>query len=68
MLDFNNISKDDKNKFFDSAPDIWDRLKKSLAKELAEQLISELNNNVPSNCGKLVYEQVNEIPAIRRVA
>lgn len=67
MSDFSDISNDAKNKMLDSAPDIWDRLKKSLARQIAEQLINELKG-VPSNCGKLVMEQVNEIPGLRKVA
>lgn len=67
MCDFRNISNDDINKFLDSAPDIWIRLKKSLARQIAEQLINELNG-VPSNCGKLIFEQVNEILVARKVA
>lgn len=67
MCDFSNISNDDKNKLLDSAPDIWGKLKKSLAKQIAEQLINELNG-VPSNCGKLVIEQANEFSITRKVA
>lgn len=67
MSDFSGIYNDDINKMLDSAPDIWGRLKKSLARHIAEQLIDELNG-VPSNCGKLIFEQVNEIPAARKVA
>lgn len=67
MWDLSSISMEDKNKFLDSAPDIWGRLKNSISKKIAEQLIEELNG-VPSNCGKLVSEQVNEIPGIRKVA
>ncbi len=67
MCDFSNISDDDINKLLDSAPDICGRIKKSLARQIAEQLIYELNG-VPSNCGKLIFEQVNEIPVARKVA
>jgi hypothetical protein len=67
MSDFNDIFNDDINKMLDSTPDIWGRLKKSLARQVAEQLINELNG-VPSNCGKLILEQVNEIPVVRKVA
>ena len=67
MCPFSNISKDSKNNFLDSAPDIWDRLNKSLSRQIAEQLIYELNG-VPSNCGKLIFEQVNNIPVVRKVA
>lgn len=59
-----NIIKD---KMLNSAPDIWERIKKSAARHIAEQLINELND-VPSNCGKLIYEQANERPVIRKVA
>jgi hypothetical protein len=67
MSNFNDIFNDDINKMLDSTPDIWGRLKKSLARQVAEQLINELNG-VPSNCGKLILEQVNEIPVVRKVA
>jgi hypothetical protein len=67
MSDFYDIFNDDINKMLDSTPDIWGRLKKSLARQVAEQLINELNG-VPSNCGKLILEQVNEIPVVRKVA
>lgn len=67
MSNFSDIFKDDINKMLESTPDIWGRLKKSLATQIAEQLINELNG-VPSNCGKLIIEQVNEIPVARKVA
>lgn len=67
MSNFNHTFNDDINKMLDSAPDIWGGLKKSLARQIAEQLINELNG-VPSNCGKLILEQVNEIPVVRKVA
>jgi hypothetical protein len=67
MSNFNDIFNDDINKMLESTPDIWGRLKKSLARQIAEELINELNG-VPSNCGKLIFEQVNEIPVVRKVA
>jgi len=67
MNDFSDNFKADINKILNSTPDIWCRLKKSLARQIAEQLINELNG-VPSNCGKLIIEQVNEIPVARKVA
>lgn len=67
MSDFKDLFDDDINKMLDSTPDIWGRLKKSLARQIAEQLVNELNG-VPSNCGKLIIEQVNEISATRKVA
>ena len=67
MNDIKNLFDGIKDKMLDSVPNIWESLKKSAARKIAEQLIYELNH-VPSNCGKLIYEQVNEIPAVRRVA
>lgn len=67
MSDFRDIFNHDINKMLDSTPDIWGRLKKSLARQIAEELINELNG-VPSNCGKLIHEQVNQIPVVRKVA
>jgi hypothetical protein len=67
MNDMNMHSNIIKDKMLESAPDIWERLKKSAAKRIAEQLVNELNG-LPSNCGKLIYEQVNEIPVTRKVA
>lgn len=63
MSDFNI----EKEKLLNSAPDIWDRLRKSLAKQIAEELINELNG-VPSICGKIIIEQADEMPEVRRVA
>jgi hypothetical protein len=67
MDDLNRRCDRIKNKILDSAPDIWEKLKKSAARYIAEQLIKEING-VPSNCGKLIFEQVNEIPVVRKVA
>ncbi|NJD03640.1 MAG: hypothetical protein FIA99_13845 [Ruminiclostridium sp.] len=67
MDDMNRLCDSIKDKILDSAPDIWQRLKKSAAKRIVEQLIKELNG-VPSNCGKLICEQVNKIPVARKVA
>lgn len=67
MDDLNIYCNIIKEKVLESAPNIWEKLKKSAARQIAEQLINELNG-VPSNCGKLIYEQVNEIPVARKVA
>lgn len=67
MDDLNRLCNSIKDKILDSAPDIWERLKKSAAGYIAEQLMKEING-VPSNCGKLIFEQVNEIPVVRKVA
>lgn len=67
MDDLNRSCNIIKEKFHDSVPDIWERIKKSAARLIAEQLLDELKG-VPSRCGKLIYEQVNEIPVARRVA
>lgn len=56
-----------KDTILDTAPDIWQELKKSVARQIAEQLIAELDG-VPSNFGKLIQEQRNEVAMIRRVA
>lgn len=56
-----------KNTILDTAPDIWQELKKSVSRQIAEQLIAELDG-VPSNFGKLIQEQRNEVAMIRRVA
>lgn len=67
MTDFDKLCASIKNKMLDSAPDIFDKLKKAAAKKLAEQLINELNG-IPSNCGKLVFEQSINVPILRKVA
>lgn len=67
MADMSELCEGIKDRILDSTPDIWQRLKKSAARKVAEQLINELSG-VPSNCGKLVYEQVNEQPVTGRVA
>lgn len=67
MSDLNIYCDIIKEKVLGSAPDIWERLKKSAARRIAEQLLNELDG-VSSNCGKLVYEQVKGIPAARRAA
>jgi len=67
MDDLNKSCNIIKEKIYDSVPDIWERIKKSAARRIAEQLLDELNG-VSANCGKLIYEQVNEIPVARRVA
>lgn len=56
-----------KDRILGSAPDIWQRLKKSVSRQIAEQLIKELNG-APSNCGKLIHEKVNEITFLRKAA
>lgn len=67
MDDLNKSCNIIKEKIQDSVPDIWERIKKSATRRIAEQLLDDLNG-VPSNCGKLIYEQVNEIHVTRRVA
>lgn len=67
MNDLNESCNILKEKILDSAPDIWERIKKSAARHIAEQLLNELNG-VPSRCGKIIFEQVNEMPVARRVA
>lgn len=67
MNDFDKLCNTIKDRSLSAAPDIWDRLKKSAAKRIAEQLIEELNG-VPSNCSKLVFEQVTNIPMKGKVA
>lgn len=67
MDDLNKKCNIIKDSFLNSAPDIWEKIRQSAIRQIAEQLIDDLNG-IPSNCGKLVYEQVNEIPVIRRVA
>lgn len=56
-----------REELLDSAPDIWLRLKKSLARQVAEALISELSGE-PSNHTKLIYEEIVNTPWIRKAA
>jgi hypothetical protein len=65
MDNTNRLCAGIKEKILDAAPDIWQRLKKSISRQIAEQLIKELNG-VPSNCGKLIHEQVNEVTFLRK--
>lgn len=67
MDELNRLCNDIKENMLDSAPDIWRRLKKSAAKYIAEQLIKDLDG-IPSNYGKLINEQINEVTFLRKVA
>lgn len=67
MIDRNNPHLEGKADLLDSAPDVWPRLRISLAKQVAESLISELSDK-PSNYRKLIREQIMNTPWVRKAA
>lgn len=62
----NKLCNDIKDTMLDSVPDIWEELKASIYKKLAEQLLKDLEH-ISDTYGKIIHEQVNEIPITRKV-
>jgi hypothetical protein len=51
---------------YDFTPDIWDNVKESVCKKMAERLLIELSG-MSDNCGKIINEKVNEVSGLRKV-